>query len=163
MARTARVKSNTGKYAILLKGIDEDVFKAAEKKDAFRGVAEEYLGNALLGIRFFSDRTVMIVKESENGISRDMKPVLIKFARAYNRDKNTEGKVFADRFKSVPIENSEFEKQCTAYINGEDSENPFKAKTAAVKRKTVSEKSECNTANEKPKPKKKNDMPTWLL
>lgn len=165
MARKARVKSSTGKYIILLRGIEDSVFHLKKSKDLFYDTAKEYLGENMLGIRFFADRVVILVKESDKGISMDLKPVLIKFARAYNKDRYVQGKVFADRFKSLPVENSEFEKQCVDYIDGKKVKDPFESKTVSVKKteKPVENKPVQPEPEIKPIPKKRNDMPTWLL
>lgn len=189
MARTARVKSSTGKYIVMLKGIDETLFKTKKAKELFTNEAESRFGGEIQGIRFFSDRAVMIVTESEKGISIDMKPVLISFARALNNEKKTDGKVFADRFKSMPIETEEFSALCEDYINGKTAKDPFGAvrktatekkvqqkKESAPKKKAEPKKKAAPKAEAKPKvteepkkeveapkPKRRNDMPTWLL
>lgn len=133
MARKAREKSSTGKYAIMLKGTEENLFKSKSVRDLFMEYANKGFENRMLGIRFTADRAVMLVKESEKGISADMKPITISFARAYNKDRGGDGKVFADRFKSLPVETAEFEADCTAFIGGNNAKDPFETKTVAVK------------------------------
>lgn len=178
MARKARVKSSTGKYIILLRGMEDTIFRTKKIKDMFNETVTEYLGKNMLGIRFFADRVVIFAKESKNGIAMDLKPVLIKFARAYNKERGVEGKVFMDRFKSLPVEDKEFEKQCKDFVDGEKVKDPFETKTVravtpkkeAVKpapkkaEKPASKKPEPKPEPEvKPAPKKRNEMPTWLL
>lgn len=178
MARKARVKSSTGKYIILLRGMEDTIFRTKRIKDMFNETVTEYLGKNMLGIRFFADRVVIFAKESKNGISMDLKPVLIKFARAYNRDRGADGKVFMDRFKSLPVEDKEFEKQCKDFVDGEKVKDPFEVKVvrpATPKKETAKpapkkvakpapKKPEPKPEPEvKPAPKKRNDMPTWLL
>lgn len=178
MARKARVKSSTGKYIILLRGMEDTIFRTKKTKDMFNETIESYLGKNMLGIRFFADRVVMLAKESKNGIAMDLKPVLIKFARAYNRERGIDGKVFMDRFKSLPVEDKEFEEQCKDYVSGLKVKDPFEVKVerlATPKTETakpapkkvakpVEKKPEPKPEPEvKPAPKKRNDMPTWLL
>ena len=186
MARKARVKSSTGKYIILLRGMEDTIFRTKKIKDMFNETVTEYLGKNMLGIRFFADRVVIFAKESKSGIAMDLKPVLIKFARAYNRERGVDGKVFMDRFKSLPVEDKEFEKQCKDFVDGEKVKDPFEAKasrTPAPKKevvKTAPKKVEAPAPKKaeepapkkpepkpepetKPAPKKRNDMPTWLL
>ncbi len=178
MARKARVKSSTGKYIILLRGMEDTIFRTKKIKDMFNETVTEYLGKNMLGIRFFADRVVVFARESKNGIAMDLKPVLIKFARAYNKERGVDGKVFMDRFKSLPVEDKEFEKQCKDFVDGEKVKDPFEAKTVraatpkkeAVKavpkkaEKPVPKKPEPKPEPEvKPAPKKRNEMPTWLL
>lgn len=172
MARTARVKSSTGKYIIMLRGIDETLFKTKKVKDMFSAAAKERFGGTVLGIRFFPDRAVLLAVESEKGISADMKPILIAFARALNNERNTDGKVFADRFKSLPVEDEEFLSLCEDYINSKSQKDPFNtAKKTAVKVNVTQKKKPQKKVSEEPKtepvsevkPKRRNDMPTWLL
>ena len=178
MARKARVKSSTGKYIILLRGMEDTIFRTKKIKDMFNETVTEYLGKNMLGIRFFADRVVIFAKESKNGIAMDLKPVLIKFARAYNKERGVDGKVFMDRFKSLPVEDKEFEKQCKDFVDGEKVKDPFETKTVraatpkkeAVKpapkkaEKPAPKKPEPKPEPEvKPAPKKRNEMPTWLL
>ncbi len=178
MARKARVKSSTGKYIILLRGMEDTIFRTKKTKDLFSETVTEYLGKNMLGIRFFADRVVILAKESNSGIAMDLKPVLIKFARAYNRERGADGKVFMDRFKSLPVEDKEFEAQCKDFVDGGKVKDPFEAKVvrpATPKKETakpapkkvekpVVKKPEPKPEPEvKPAPKKRNDMPTWLL
>lgn len=176
MARQARVKSSTGEYIILLRGNDEQLFKEKRFRDIFSELCEEKLGDGLLGIRFFNDSVTVVVKESEKGISIDMKPILISFARAYNRENANGGKVFKDRFKSLPIEDDSFKAECMAYIDGRERKNPFEPKNGAraaagsskkaVKVKEKEDKEEIKEESRQPEPqknKRRNDMPTWLL
>lgn len=178
MARKARVKSSTGKYIILLRGMEDNIFRTKKIKDMFNETIQSYLGKNMLGIRFFADRVVIFAKESKSGIAMDLKPVLIKFARAYNKERGVDGKVFMDRFKSLPVEDKEFETQCKNYVDGEKVKDPFEVKTVrpvtpkkeapkpAPKKATKAEPQKQEPKPEpevKPIPKKRNDMPTWLL
>ncbi len=170
MARKARVKSSTGKYIILLRGMEDTIFRTKKIKDMFNETVTEYLGKNMLGIRFFADRVVILAKESKSGIAMDLKPVLIKFARAYNKERGVDGKVFMDRFKSLPVEDKEFENQCKDFVGGAKVKDPFETKTVRVAtpkketEKPAPKKPEPKPEPEvKPVPKKRNDMPTWLL
>lgn len=117
MARKAREKSSTGVYAIILRS-NEKVFAKKKMREAFLDAAQGYLDKGLMGIRFYDTYVHMLVRESAMGISLDMKPLITSFARTYNRENETEGKVFADRFKSVPVETKELEAECLAYLDG---------------------------------------------
>ncbi|MGM9935902.1 MAG: hypothetical protein ACI38A_01015 [Candidatus Ornithomonoglobus sp.] len=175
MARKAREVSSTGKYAVILRGIDT-VFNGEDMRTAFSEAAAKYLGDGLLAIRFYDDRAEMLVRESEKGISMDMKPLVTSFARTYNRVKENTGKVFADRFKSVPVETDELEEECLKYFNGGEPAAPFKrgataaaapAKKPAEKKKPLKETVQPIKEEPKqetaPKPKKKKSLPSWLL
>lgn len=177
MARKAREKSSTGVYAVILRG-SKDVFKEKRYRDRFQNSISERFGDRAKGLRFYDDSVHMLLCESEKGISVDMKPVIISFARMYNREQGCEGKVFKDRFRSVPVESAETETECIRYLNGGKKAEPFmmrgeagapspvrKRKEEGKTKKT--ENTEVYSAPEpKPvqeKPKKKDQMPTWLL
>lgn len=189
MARKAREKSKTGKYIVMLKGIEDTIFKGKKAQETFKELIENAFKKRCLGIRFFNDRVVMVLKESDAGIGMDMKPVMISFARTVNRNAEAKGKVFADRFKSIPVEDKAAEAEAMAYINRESTKDPFAQKrtvTAPAKPKIVTKKVTPPTPKPEPKtkatpkpkaepkpkveeppkkeePKKRNNLPTWLL
>ena len=151
MARKAREKSSTGFYAVLLRGEEENIFKTKKNKDLFEQLMNDNFGGKVYDITFKNDSVTVIVKESSNGLGYDMKPVLISFARTYNRERGMAGKVFKDRFKSIPI-------------NSPGDTVDFGKSNYILKPKQEKAKSEKKvTENPKQEPKKKNDMPTWLL
>lgn len=157
MARKAREKSAAGVYAVTLKG-NKKIFSAKKMKEEFLNAAGRYLGDGLLGCRFSADKAELLVKESPKGISVDMKPLTTSFARAYNKANNTEGKVFADRFKSVPVGDDELQKACIAYLEGGKPAAPFESRARRTAAKPESVREEL-----KPVPKQRNTMPSWLL
>lgn len=201
MARKAREKSSTGIYAIVLRG-SGDVFRTEEMRGAFCDAAKKYLGRGLIGAVFSDNRVDMLVRESDKGISLDMKPLITSFARTYNRENETDGKVFADRFRSVPVEAKAIERACRAYMKGGDIAAPYiigaaPAAAAETEKKTGKKKTEKAVAKpekkvtvktakkpektvakpekrpekaaampkpeQAPKPKKKSNLPSWLL
>ncbi len=191
MARTAREVSSTGLYAITVR-TNEAVFEDEEIREYFSECCERFIGEGVKGLRFLSDKAEMLIYETERGISGDMKSVMTSFSRGCNRLLQTTGKVFADRFKSVPVEDAELEEECEAYLEGRGEvprpfvsartaaakkakpQNASPVKKTAVKKETAPSKKEETpekpAAEEKPvtqkQPevkKKRNDMPTWLL
>lgn len=166
MARKAREKSATGMYGVLLRGVEDTIFKSKKRRDLFYELAQTHLGEGLCSIDFKNDRVGMIVKESDAGLGVDMKPLLISFARAYNKERGISGKVFKDRFKSFPMEIID-----ESDYDGFFDKDIFKAKTAPAAKpqpkkvaKPAPKKPEVKPEPEvKPAPKKRNDMPTWLL
>lgn len=165
MARKAREKSSTGVYAIVLRGNGE-IFKSDEMREAFYDTAKKYLKRGLIGVVFSDSRADMLVRESAAGISMDMKPLITSFARTYNRENETDGKVFADRFRSVPVESRSDDRACRAYMKGgeiapqyvigavpaakPDREKPDKKETAKPAKKATPKKA----AEKKPAVKK---------
>ena len=151
MARKAREKSSTGFYAVMLRVEQENIFKSKKNRDLFERLMTEDFGGRVLNIKFKNDSVTLIVEESTNGIGNDMKPVLISFARTYNRENNVTGKVFKDRFKSTPID--------TPYDGIDYSKIDYISAPKPVRQKVEKKEKEAP----KPAPKKKNDIPTWLL
>ena len=124
MARKAREKSSTGIYAVVLRG-NEEIFKTEAMREVFSAAAKKYLGRGLIGVVYSDDRADMLVRESEKGISMDMKPLMTSFARTFNRENGSDGKVYRDRFKSVPVETRAAERACRAYMKGGEIAAPY--------------------------------------
>lgn len=169
MARKAREVSSTGIYAVILRGL-ENLFLKKELIDVFNDDCAKFLGDGLLGIRFYGDRVDMLVKESEQGISKDMKPLITSFARAYNRMSGYNGKVFVDRFKSVPVETEEDKAACLEYLDGGKKTEQYKSRIVGRTRQSDSDKVKksavpaVSSPEPEKKPKTKRDsMPSWLL
>ena len=114
MARKAREKSSTGMYNIIIKGT-APLFKNDEDYDFFMESMVEYL-EEVYAFALTPDVICMAVKESEKGIGLDLKPLMTKYARYYNKLNNLEGKLFADRFKSEPIESDNALKNSVSLI-----------------------------------------------
>ena len=108
MARKAREKSSLGIYNIMLRG--DDLFKTEADYDAFiECMAQYFMGDASICAYCLTDNAAcFILKESENGVSSDMKPFVTSYARYCNRTRGTKGSVFTDRFKSEPINDKNY-------------------------------------------------------
>lgn len=115
MARKAREKSSTGMYNIILKS-REVLFKNEEDYNFFITILKDYI-NAAYAFALTPYYICLAVKESDKGISLDMKPLITKYARYYNRTYHTPGKLFEDRFKSEPINDEKELKNSIAIIS----------------------------------------------
>lgn len=115
MARKAREVSSTGMYAVTVR-TNEPVFESEEVRELFNECFERFLGDGAVGLSFSPAGAFMLLKESERGISADMKSVMTSFSRSCNKLMNTTGKIFSGRFGSVPVETPEHEAECRAYI-----------------------------------------------
>lgn len=104
MARKAREKSPIGIYNVMLRANDV-LFREDEDYDEFlERLAQYFMGEAsVLAYCLTENAVCMVIKESEQGISKDMKPFITSYARYYNNAYEASGDVFADRFKSEPI------------------------------------------------------------
>ena len=106
MARTARAKSETGIYAVILKG-KTDIFRSDEDYEDFIERLDDSDAE-MLGFGLVHDHAFLCIKESAAGISADIRSIIIGYARYYNKKYGSTGRLFDGRFKSEPI-NSEAE------------------------------------------------------
>lgn len=118
MARTGRIKSENGVYHVLLRGVDKLFIKDSDYAE-FRLKMQEYFGKKtkLLAYLLLPNRVHLLVDEADGTLSGAIKPLCTSYARYFNREYNTEGKLFYDRFKSVPAENYEQISDTVAFFN----------------------------------------------
>ena len=102
MARKAREKSSTGMYNIIARSAGV-LFKCEEDYTFFCDILKEYIPT-VYAFALTPEFICLAAKEGEKGIGMDMKPLITKYARYYNKKYNHEGKIFDGRFKSEPIE-----------------------------------------------------------
>lgn len=163
MARKARELSKSGKYYVVLKG--EELFVTKEDKAQFVNALEKnFETGEIYGYELLKDEIRLVVKEGEKGISMTMKPLTTSYARYFNRVHNRDGKLFADRFKSEPLETDEDVDEAVKSLK----KGTAKKKTAPKKRvvkeaKTEPKKEEMPKIEEKPKKNTTRNLPSWLL
>lgn len=180
MARQARERSKSGNYFISLRG--EELFATKADKERFLEIAgEKFQGGKVYGIEMGKKEIRMVVKENEKGISMIMKSLQTVYARYFNNANQREGKLFLGRFVSIPLESK---KEVEEYVGNlkaskpkktTEKKAPVKKTQPAVKTKKAEKKIEKKTvkktekpkttevAEETPKPKKKKNLPSWLL
>ena len=168
MARKAREISKNGNYYITLKG--NELFVTDEDKKMFVEILEKNFATGIVHSYYLTKSEIrLVVKEGEKGISMTMKPVTTSYARYFNRTHEREGKLFADRFKSEPLETDE---ECIKNLENDTPKKQAKPKRTAPKKKDVTkvkkieikiEKTEETKPIEEKKEEKKNKLPSWLL
>ena len=150
MARKARELSKSGMYRVTLRG--EELFKSDADKAVFRELLTKYFETGeIYGMSLEKTEIDLVVKEGENGISMTMKPLITSYARYFNKTHSITGKLFSDRFISVPIETEE-----------EKAEGRRAAHTGTQKR-VVEKKTENNQPEEGVEKIKPRSLPSWLL
>ena len=159
MARKAREISKSGNYYITLKG--NELFVTDEDKKMFVEILEKNFATGIVhGYYLTKSEIRLVVKEGEKGISMTMKPVTTSYARYFNRTHEREGKLFADRFKSEPLETDEEIEECIkTQTAGKEIIDVTKVKKTEIK----IEKTEETKPIEEKKEEKKNKLPSWLL
>lgn len=128
MPRTARIKSETGIYHIIVRGINrQDIFHDDEDRERYlntlKRITVEDISD-LLGYCLMSNHIHLIIKEGESGISLLMKRLGASYAYWYNMKYQRIGHVFQDRFKSENIEDDCYLLTVVRYVHM----NPVKAK-----------------------------------
>jgi putative transposase len=127
MPRTARVKSKTGIYHIIVRGINrQDIFHDDEDRkrylDTLKRITVENISD-VLGYCIMSNHVHLIIKEGEAGISLLMKRLGASYAYWYNLKYQRTGHVFQDRFKSENVEDDRYLLTVVRYVHL----NPVKA------------------------------------
>lgn len=172
MARAKRQISESGIYKIYLRGNDIPIFKNDDDYNEFISLMKKYFsdGDSILKFSLDTDWAELIVKISGESISMAMKPLLTSYARYYNRTYARAGKVFYDRYKSEPIENTDVNSKQYSLAEGSragkaaEVTNVAKSESAAKKaektEKTTEDEKKADIAEEK---QSGGSMPTWLL
>ena len=106
MPRKAREKSSTGIYAILLES-EYKIFRDDDDYNEFIGRIDEYLNMNAIAFALIESAVCLIVKETEQGIGKDIKPLTTSYARYYGAKYELDGGLFKQRFRSEPIESAD--------------------------------------------------------
>lgn len=121
MARQARVKSLTGIYHIMSRGIDKrPIFHDIDDKNNFIYALKKGKEKSKFGLYAYclmDNHFHLLLEEREEPIASIMKRVLVKYAYHINKKYNLTGPLFADRFKSYPVETEKYLLQVIAYIH----------------------------------------------
>lgn len=107
MARVGRQKSEKGVYHVLLRGVDKLFFEEGDYIEFAEKMGEYFSGDVkLLAFLLLSNRVHLMLYEDGGDISLALKPLLTSHARYVNRTYALEGKLFYDRYKSIPLDTS---------------------------------------------------------
>ncbi|MBO5439033.1 MAG: transposase [Clostridia bacterium] len=127
MPRCARLKSKTGIYHIMLRGINQQqIFEDDEDNSKFISILKEYkdvFAFKVLAYCLMGNHIHLLVNECDNEIGEIIKKIGTKFVYWYNTKYVRVGHLFQDRFKSEPVETDEYLLTVIRYIH----QNPLKA------------------------------------
>ena len=127
MSRTARKKSESGIYHVMLRGINKQQIFTCEKdyekfifalKDCKQISKFKLYAYCLMG-----NHIHLLIKEEDEPIGTVIKRIGCKFVFWYNVYHNRCGHLFQDRFKSEPVETDSYFLTVLRYIH----QNPVKA------------------------------------
>jgi len=126
MARSARAKSKTGIYHIMLRGIDRrDIFLDDGDREKFLYYlfrAKEITGFKLYAYCLMDNHVHILMKENEE-LGQSVKRITVGYAQWHNNKYGRTGHLFQNRYKSETIENEKYFVAAARYIH----QNPLKA------------------------------------
>ena len=125
MARQKRAVSASGRYHILLRGMNK-LFHTQQDYEEFSGILRKYSQSGhmrILAYVLLSNRIHLIIDTFGADAGITLKPICTSYARCYNRVHSSGGKLFYDRFKSEPLESADELKSAVGFINFIASQN----------------------------------------
>jgi putative transposase len=127
MARTAREKSKSGIYHIILRGLNrQTIFYDDEDRKVFLNrlkIAKEKYGYSLYAFCLMDNHIHLIIKEKNDSIGKVMQHCLSSYVYWYNSKYERIGNLFQDRFKSEAINDDNYLISAVRYVH----QNPLKA------------------------------------
>ncbi len=128
MPRTARRKSETGIYHVIIRGANrQEIFHDDEDRIRFLETLERYkrkAGIKIYGWCLMDNHIHIIIKEGIEELAITMKRIGVSFVSYYNCKYGTTGHLFQDRFRSEVVESNEYLITVIRYIH----KNPVKAR-----------------------------------
>jgi len=126
--RKARVKSKTGIYHLIWRGVNrQEIFHEEEDWKMFLDILKKYKSKFQLTVYawcLMGNHVHLLMKEGDENISVTMKRIGISYVRYYNWKYRTTGHLFQDRFRSENVESPLYFRTVVRYIH----QNPVKAK-----------------------------------
>ena len=126
MPRTARIKSATGYYHIIARGIGKQIL-FEEKADNlfFLRTLKKYKQEEKFSVIAFClmENHFHLLLKIDDGLDRVMKKISTSYASYYNTKYERTGHLFQDRYMSKPIDNAVYLLTAVRYIHN----NPVKA------------------------------------
>lgn len=128
MARQARILSSTGMYHVMFRGVNkQDIFSSEHDYKKFMDIirsSKDVYGIEIYSYCLMANHVHLFLHEAENGgISEFMKKILSHYAGWYNFKYERTGHLFANRYKSLPVEDDSYFLTLAKYIH----RNPVKA------------------------------------
>ncbi len=127
MPRKARVKSVTGIYHIILRGMNrQSIFEDDEDRQKFLKTLKSYkeiCGYSIYAYCLMSNHIHLLIKTGQETLEQIMKRIGASYVYWYNCKYERCGHLFQDRFRSEPVENDAYLLTVSRYIH----QNPIKA------------------------------------
>jgi len=129
MARQARIKSSTGVYHVMLKGIDSrNIFMDEDDKQYFMEKLKraKELGEFKLYAYCLMDNHVHLLLQEGEELGISIKRITVGYVRYHNQKYGRTGHLFQNRYSSEPVEDDRYLLAVMRYIHN----NPLKAHMA---------------------------------
>lgn len=127
MPRTAREKSESGIYHIMLRGINQQtLFEDEEDNEKFIDILEKYqeeINYKIYAYCLMGNHVHLLMKEGKEELSNTMKRIGASYVYWYNWQYSRKGHLFQDRYKSEAVEDDRYFLTVLRYIH----QNPIKA------------------------------------
>lgn len=127
MPRTARKKSKTGIYHIVLRGINrQTIFEDEEDAEKFLQTVKDYKnksGYKIYAYCLMGNHIHLLIKEEKEELGIIMRRIGASYVYWYNWKYNRKGHLFQDRYKSEVVEDEKYLLNVIRYIH----QNPLKA------------------------------------
>ena len=131
MPRNLRIKSITGTYHVMIRGVNKrNIFIDDEDREKILQLISYYKNKYDIKIYAYClmDNHVHLLLKDKVNIDRYMQCIQTVYALYFNKKYKRIGHLFQDRFKSIPIENKKYLLECVRYIH----QNPVKANIATI-------------------------------
>jgi putative transposase len=127
MPRSAREKSSTGIYHIMIRGINKQIiFEDNEDYEKFIQIIRDYKSLCSYQVYAFclmNNHIHLLLKEGKEDLGIVFRRIGARFVYWYNLKYKRSGHLFQDRYKSEPVENDTYFLTVLRYIH----QNPIKA------------------------------------
>ena len=127
MPRVARIKSSTGIYHIITRGINQqNIFASDDDYERFLNTLTRYCRKSACEIYAYclmDNHIHLLLREGQETIATTMKKIGTSYVYYYNWQYNRKGHLFQDRYKSEPVEDDAYFLTVLRYIH----QNPLKA------------------------------------
>ncbi|MGD6942427.1 transposase [Cytobacillus gottheilii] len=127
MPRLPRIKSKTGIYHIIIRGVNRQlIFEDTEDKTTFLGILLRFIKANKFELYCYclmDNHVHLLVKEKDDPVSQIVKRISASYVQWYNKKYKRCGHLFQERFKSEPVENRDYFMRVIRYIH----QNPLKA------------------------------------
>jgi putative transposase len=127
MSRSARIKSRSGIYHVMLRGANkQEIFHDDGDNNTFLNIVEKYKMISDMNLYawcLMNNHVHLLLKEGSEELSITMKRIGVSYVSYYNWKYRTTGHLFQDRFKSENVETERYFLTVLRYIH----QNPVKA------------------------------------